>query len=582
MCMMTVKQDPKFAQCLLLSFPYSPYYLEKVKKLDKRRYIPDTKEWRIQKCEIKKLMDMVGSYNVQFVDTRLQRTLFPEQDHEKEIREYKEKLKTMKPSVPFNFKTSPLPHQIEAFNYGMERTRFLIADEMGLGKTMESLNIAVAKKQEKGYSKCLIVCGDNSTKYNWMNEIHKHTNEEAVVFDQSGKEKKLKAIREWEYSDIYFGIINIESLRCNEIPTSCMRSFLNGNIGPSSIPANPITEELSRIADITIADEIHKMKNGTSKQGMALQTLQTECRIGLSGTPLTNHVEDLWNILKWLGGTRSNYWEFRNQYCILGGYKDKEVIGHKNLEYLSENLQHYMLRRTKEQVLNLPDKIYKTEYVELAKDTRQLYETVKTGIVEKLCADMQIHRITIQNALTRMLRLRQITEGINAIDRNTIEIMKKNPKLERVKELLSEITANGKKAILFTCWETTASLFRDELAGYNPAYVVGKVKPEDRQKEVDRFQNDPECKIAIGTIGAMGTGLTMTAAEYVIFIDKYWNQTDNSQAEDRAHRIGSKNTVTIISLVAKDTIDEKIEKMLDAKESVFSYVVDEERLDDIV
>ena len=86
-----------------------------------------------------------------------------------------------------------------------------------------------------------------------------------------------------------------------------------------------------------------------------------------------------------------------------------------------------MLRRTKEQVLNLPDKIYKTEYVELAKDTRQLYETVKTGIVEKLCADMQIHRITIQNALTRMLRLRQITEGINAIDRNTIEIMKKNP-----------------------------------------------------------------------------------------------------------------------------------------------------------
>ena len=117
-------------------------------------------------------------------------------------------------------------------------------------------------------------------------------------------------------------------------------------------------------------------------------------------------------------------------------------------------------------------------------------------------------------------------------------------------------------------------MYYDALKAYHPAYIVGRVSPEDRQKEVERFQNDPACKVAIGTIGAMGTGLTMTAAEYVIFVDKNWNETDNIQAEDRAYRIGTEKNVTVISMVAKDTIDERVERALKEKAALFHQVID--------
>ena len=175
-----------------------------------------------------------------------------------------------------------------------------------------------------------------------------------------------------------------------------------------------------------------------------------------------------------------------------------------------------------------------------------------------------------------MIRLRQITEGIDALDGRP-KLMEEHPKMDRLLELLEEeIIPNGKKAIIFTSWENTASIYKEKLEIYQPAYITGKIDVASRQQEVNRFQTDKNCKIAIGTIGAMGTGLTMTAAEYVIFIDKYWNQTDNSQAEDRAHRIGVKGDVTVISLVAKNTIDEDIEYLLAQKDNLFNLVVNGE------
>lgn len=204
------------------------------------------------------------------------------------------------------------------------------------------------------------------------------------------------------------------------------------------------------------------------------------------------------------------------------------------------------------------------------------YKEVKSGVVRKLTATGILKTISLKSVLTSMIRLRQITEGIDAVDRKA-KLMEDNPKLERIKEMLADdIVAHGKKAIIFSCWETTANIYRKALKEYNPAYITGKVDIADRQKEVNKFQNDDTCKVAIGTIGAMGTGLTMTAAEYVIFVDKYWNQTDNIQAEDRAHRIGAKSNVTIISMVAKDTIDEDIEALLKEKENLFKLIVNGE------
>ena len=569
---MNISQSKQNKDDIVLSFKYSEYFVNAIKKLPWRRYSPDDNSWTIHKNELKLLAKEIGKYNFMYESEALAMQ-FEARLRQQKINDTKNRLKNIQLDEPFQFKTKPLPHQIEAFNRGIRSNNLLIGDDMGLGKTMESLNIACYRKEKGQVQKCLIVCGVNATKYNWKEEIEKHTFEQCVVFDQSTSKAKVKAINKWKENDVFFGIINIESLRPKKVSQKSINAFISGNILLEMLPCSEIVESLSFV-DMVIADEIHRMKNATSKQGLALQQLSVPYRIGLSGTPLTNHVEDLWNIMLWLGKVKYNYWYFRSEYCVMGGYKEREVVGYKNLEQLSADINSIMLRRRKEEVLNLPDKVYINEYVELKPETMKLYEEVKLGIVEKLQRDGDVKIITLKNALTSMLRLRQITEGIEAIEGN-VNYMKDNPKLERIKQLLEdEIIPNGKKAIIFTCWKTTAEMYQDALSEYSPAFITGSVPSEKRQEEVNRFQNDESCKVAIGTIGAMGTGYTMTAGEYVFFVDKFWNETDNQQAEDRAYRIGVKGNVTIISMIAKNTIDEKIENLLKEKATLFNMIVD--------
>lgn len=455
----------------------------------------------------------------------------------------KERLKNYQPTLTYNMKNSLLPHQMEAFVFGTQHNRMLLADSPGLGKTITSIAIAAyrLRKETALLRNCLIVCGVNSVKYNWMAEIEKHSNEKGMLF-QGTLQKKLKLIDEWYNDpDTLFGIINIESLRNKEI-----------------------LAKLNEMTSMVIVDEIHKAKNGESKQGKALRNLTAPgIRIGLSGTPMTNKPEDLWNILSWLGIEPKSFPAFKRMYCVYGGYQNREIVNHKNLDKLSMLLKEVMLRRKKEDVIDLPPKIYKDEYVELTAEQTREYKEAREGILKVWDQILQTN-----NPLTSLLRLRQITSGL-------FTEPKQNAKMNRIKEILTEsIIPEGSKAILFTSYEEIASCYREAFKEYNPAYIVGKVSVENRQKEVNRFQNDPECKIAIGTIGAMGTGLTMTAASYVFFIDKDWAQTNNEQAEDRAHRIGTTDSVTVISMVAKDTIDERIENILDRKADMFENIVD--------
>lgn len=559
---------------LELSFKYTKYFVNAVKELKHRKYNPETKSWVIEKNELPALIKRLGSYNFDYEAIQMMHKIEPQSNTTCSTSNIKNRLQGSYSIAPFNFKTKPLPHQIEAFNYGISNNAMLIGDDMGLGKTMESLNIACYRHSVGQVHKCLIICGINATKYNWAEEIEKHTYEQYVVFDQKSVKKKIEAIDKWKNDDVFFGIINIEALRATNISKKEISNYISNKIPVNVLPKCEVTEALSSFVDMVIADEIHKMKNGTTKQGIALQQINPMYKLGLSGTPLTNHIEDLWNIMKWFGRCNVNYWTFRDLYCVMGGYNEKEVVGYKNLHELANDVRSIMLRRRKDEVLNLPNKIYQKEYIELAPATMKYYNEVKKGIIKKLSQDGSFKNITLSNALTSMLRLRQITEGIDGVEGEIVPL-KDNPKFERIKMLLDEeIIPNGKKAIIFSSWKTTADIYKQLLAEYNPAFITGDVPSMKRQEEVNRFQNDPTCKIAIGTIGAMGTGYTMTAGEYVFFIDKYWNETDNKQAEDRAHRIGVKNNVVIVSMIAKDTIDEKIEKLLKEKSMLFDLIVD--------
>lgn len=172
------------------------------------------------------------------------------------------------------------------------------------------------------------------------------------------------------------------------------------------------------------------------------------------------------------------------------------------------------------------------------------------------------------NPLNCTLRLRQLTSG-------NPNLTDDSPKLDRIKEMLEEeIIPNGHKAIIFSQWSTIAKDLGIELSEYDPIVITGEVHPEQRQKLVDNFQTNPQCKVAIGTIGAMGTGLTLNKASYVFFMDKAWNSGDNAQAEDRAHRIGTVGAVNVISMVAKGTIDEAVEDYLLENKDLIDRVVD--------
>lgn len=527
-----------FEDAYRVSFKYDPSTVAKIKELSQRRYLPEERAWEIPTYELPNLVDKIGLGNIS-ADEAITGAFKAQEIADKKEATAK-RLEGIKPVIEFGFKTAPLPHQIEAFNYGLERDRLLIGDEQGLGKTKESIDITVARKQE--LNKCLIVCGVNSVKYNWDKEIRIHSREQAVIIDDKTMDGRVAQLLQWYEGAEYFGIINIESLRNDKIQETLYTGIRDGIIGA------------------VIVDEIHKAKNGASQQGKALRTLKTPIRIGLSGTPM-NKAEDLWNILTWLGAEKRSFYAYKNTYCIMGGYGGYKVVGHKNLDSLNAQLNTVMIRRKKEEVLDLPPKVYTTEYVELTKRQQSIYRDIKAGIIAEL-EDI----LSSINPLSCTLRLRQLTGGLFTED---------NPKLDRVKDMLEEeIIPNGHKAIIFSQWESITEQYIEALREYNPIYITGKVSPEDRQREVERFQNDPSCKLAIGTIGAMGTGLTLNKASYVFFTDKKWNSGENEQAEDRAHRIGTAGTVNIISLVAKDTIDEGVEEYLIENKELFEKVVD--------
>ena len=536
-----VEKGAYFPDAFRVSFRYSPQTVEKIKRLSQRRYLPEERAWEIPSSELINLVDIFGIGNINIEAQYLKGLIRKEAGAISEAYEdTRERLRGIKPIVDYHFKTKPFPHQIEAFNVGYQRDSFLLADDQGLGKTKESIDITVARKEELG--KCLIVCGVNSVKYNWRKEILTHSDEHSVMIDGKTSDIRLDQIRAWLNSDAYFGIINIESLRIEKLMDAIWEGCQNDIIGA------------------IIVDEIHKAKNGNCTQGAAVRNLRSRVRIGLSGTPM-NKAEDLWNILTWLRvkdiGT---YWRFTHRYCEYGGFGGYKVVGHKNLDELNQKLNTVMLRRKKEEVLDLPPKIYQTEYIELTKEPELKYKEIRQGIIEELDTI-----VSLPNPMVCTLRLRQLTGGLFCED---------NAKLDRVVDMLEEITESGKKALIFSQWEKVTELYKEALKAYNPAYIVGAVDPEDRQKEVERFQSDPSCKVAIGTIGAMGTGLTMTAASYVFFVDKKYWDAENRQAEDRAHRIGTQDTVNVISLVAEGTVDESIEELLRDNKELFDRVIE--------
>ena len=224
-----------------------------------------------------------------------------------------------------------------------------------------------------------------------------------------------------------------------------------------------------------------------------------------------------------------------------------------------------MLRRKKEDVIDLPEKTYITEYIEMTDAQRGIYDDVMLG----LKANIDKLRLS-KNPLVEMIRARQATGCPNLLSSKCNE----SSKFNRLIDLVDQIQANGYKCLVFSNWAQMIEEAAKALNKFNPAIITGEYNDYTIEQQKVKFKQDLSCKVCCGTIGKMGTGLTLTEANYVIFLDEPWNKGTKEQASDRVYRIGQKNNVTIITLICKDSIDERINELVEQKGSMADMLID--------
>lgn len=539
-----------------VSFEYESNLVSIIKSMGTRVYIPDKKTWEIPESAVPMLMSRLHDYDV---------LLRGEMRHETP------ESHAQLPSG-FVFTTKPYKHQMEGVIYGLEHESFLLGDDQGLGKTKEIIDLAMCRKQTDGLKHCLIICGINGNKYNWADEVKIHSREDSWIlgtrFTKRPPIKMIEGSTKDKMEDLnniphqFFWITNIETLRGG--------SFKEKQ-GKRTVIRFPIAEKIQELCDRGIIgmiafDEAHKAKNPDSQQGKAL--LSIDCKgpkIPMSGTFVLNNPLDLYLPLKWSGFETHSFYAYKQHYCTMGGFGGKEIVGYKNLDELRSMVSKVMLRRVKGDVLDLPPKVHTIEWVDAYPEQKSLYKDVRDQVRDNI-DKVKVH----PDPLSEMLRLRQVT-GYPGILSSTVT---KSAKMDRMEELVEDEVSVGGKAIIFSNWSEMTNVIRHRLKKYNPAYITGEVGSVQRMEEKDRFQNDPNCKVMIGTIGALGTGFTLTAAQLVIFVDEPWNRGIKDQAEDRAHRIGTRGTVRVVTILTRDTVDEGVYNLVQKKGKMADLLVD--------
>lgn len=535
-----------------VSFDYNPDIVSFIKQMGTRVYNAENHTWEMP------INNIVSLCN-KFENEEIKISGIYEDLHKQEF----------EIDIPkdFEFKTKPFAHQIDGVRFGLNKKKFLLCDDQGLGKTKQIIDFVGCLEKTDTINKVLIVCGVNSLKYNWQSEISIHSDEKGWVLGTRFRKTTGKAY-EGSTKDKLADLNNLPN--CRYIITNIETLRAGAEKISKSKYHFPIAEKLQELCkngtiSVIAFDECHRSKEPTSLQSRAMINVQAKYMVAMSGTPLMNNPLDLYFPMKWLGYENHSFYQFKQHYCTLGGWGGSQVVGYKNLEEIRTMMDNIMLRRLKTEVLDLPEKIRKIEYVDMTPKQSQIYKEVYNGVMSEL------QKIKFSNnPLSMMIRLRQAT-GWTGIISNTIQ---ESAKMDRMVELVQEIVASGQKAIIFSNWESMTEVAKEKLKAYNPAYITGATKADERMKEVERFQNDDKCKVIIGTIGAMGTGLTLTAAQNVIFLDSPWNMALKAQAEDRAHRIGTKGTVSVITLCCRDTIDERIEELVEKKGQIADALVD--------
>lgn len=436
-------------------------------------------------------------------------------------------------------------HQIDGVRRGNKMASFILADEMGLGKSLTASTIA-ACDFERGWAKRMLIVCPSFLKWNWAEELDTMTSYSYVIYHGTPKERAV--LRDDFNADIL--ITNYEQI---------VNDF----------------DQLNAMGwDIVIVDEAHFIKSKSSKRSKAVRDLKRGRMFLLTGSPMLNRPDELWALLNACDPSRfPRYYPFVNRFCVMGGWKSKQIVGAKNKDELRGLLQEYMIRRLKKDCLDLPDKQVIPIIVELHPEQRKAYDQMDAELKLEIPGDPT--PMEAENILTKMLRLKQICATPASIG-----LPDNSYKLDKAMEMCEEFVTDSESptpVVVFTQFRAVQRAMgaRLDAAGI-PYWAMNGDTPKDKRIElVNEWAANPQPGVIMIML-QMGVGLNLTAANKAIFIDRLYVPKLNEQAEDRCHRIGANLTkpVQIFNIVARDTVEERIEKILAAKRKLFDSVVE--------
>jgi SWI/SNF-related matrix-associated actin-dependent regulator 1 of chromatin subfamily A len=422
----------------------------------------------------------------------------------------------------------PMEHQKASIQKLVENKKFILADDMGLGKTTSTIIASLETKSKK----VLIIC-PATLKINWKREIENYTDRSVFIAES----KNFSTEHD-------FVIINYDILK----------NF-------HDIKNKEESQIIKSKFDLVIVDEAHYIKNAQAQRTKLINDIVKDIeRLWLlTGTPMTSRPIDYFNLLSLVDSPVAKNWmAYVIRYCSgyqfkVGAKKVWNVMGSSNLEELRDRTSGTILRRLKEDVLDLPDKIISPVYLRLKSKE---YENLMGEYYEWYRSNPEESKsLTVQ--FTKLTKVRQVIA---------------NEKISQTIELAENIIEQGKKVIIFCNFTESLNQIFSHF-GKSAVKIDGSMSKIERQNSVDKFQEDEKIKIFVGNIKAAGVGITLTAAEAVIMNDLSFLPSDHSQAEDRAYRIGQKNNVLVYYPLFENTIEGLIYDILIAKKQVIATVL---------
>lgn len=436
--------------------------------------------------------------------------------------------------------------QAEAVEFFLDKKSVFLGDDMGLGKTLQAVTLDLRRREKNptlvDKPKTLVVTylGIFS---GWADTFQRQSELRVATINPKKRNEFMFKLFNDE-ADVY--IVHWQVLR--------------------------LLPELQEINWFhIIADECHALQNRKAKQSVALKTLKTWYKTGLSGTPAYDKPDDLWSVLNWLYPKHwSSFWRYFNEHVLFVEYNGyRTVIGVNNEEKLQREMAGFYLRRRKEKVLeDLPDKYYSERIVDLHPQQRRAYEQMKKDMLAWV-GEHENEPVAAPVIIAQLTRLQQFSDAygelelVPKIDRTTGEEyvqtrMRLAEPSTKLDEVMAIISSTGEQVVVFSQFSQVIELLRTRLqkAGITNGIFIGATSPEERARIIEEFQAG-RLRVFAGTIAAGGIGITLTAASTVVFIDRSWSASLNIQAEDRCHRIGQQNAVHIVDIISKDTIDAK-------------------------